>query len=168
MATKKTSKAKKVVKAPAKKAAAKRPPAKTVKAKSVKDEKNLRLTSTAASLTVNEVHRSLAWYRDILGFTPGERWENEGKLMGVEMNAGAASFMIGQDDWKKGRDRIKGVGVRFYCNTDQDIDRLAARIKANGGTLAQEPNDQPWGTRELSIDDPDGYKITIAKELKKR
>jgi uncharacterized glyoxalase superfamily protein PhnB len=72
--------------------------------------------------------------------------------------------MIGQDDWKKGRDRIKGVGVRFYCSTDQDIDRLAARIKAQGGTLAQEPKDQPWGTRDLSIDDPDGYKITIANE----
>jgi len=168
MAAKKTSKAKKVAKAPAKKAAAKRAPAKTVKAKSVKDEKTLRLTSTAASLTVNDVHKSLAWYRDVLGFTPGERWENEGKLMGVEMNAGAASFMIGQDDWKKGRDRVKGVGVRFYCNTDQDIDRLATRIKANGGTLTGEPKDQPWGSRELSIDDPDGYKITIAKEQKKR
>jgi uncharacterized glyoxalase superfamily protein PhnB len=84
------------------------------------------------------------------------------------MNAGAVTFMIGQDDWKKGRDRIKGVGVRLYCNTDQDIDRLAARIKANGGTLTQEPKDQPWGSRELSIDDPDGYKISIAKELKKR
>jgi len=168
MAAKKTSKAKKAAKAPAKKAAAKRAPAKTVKTKSVKDEKNLRLTSTAASLTVNDVHKSLAWYRDVLGFTPGERWENEGKLLGIEMNAGTASFMIGQDDWKKGRDRVKGVGVRFYCNTDQDIDRLAAKIKANGGTLTDEPKDQPWGSRELSIDDPDGYKITIAKELKRR
>jgi lactoylglutathione lyase len=156
MAAKKTSKAKKADKVPAKKAA--------VKAKSGKDEKTLRLTSATPSLTVNDVHKSLAWYRDVLGFTPGERWEHEGKLLGVEMNAGAASFMIGQDDWKKGRDRIKGVGVRIYCNTDQDIDRIAARIKANGGTLTQEPKDQPWGSRELSIDDPDGYKITIAKE----
>jgi lactoylglutathione lyase len=143
----------------------KKTPAK--KAKSGKDA-NLRLTSAGPSLTVNDVHKSLAWYRDVLGLTVGERWENDGKLMGVELNAGDVLFMIGQDDWKKGRDRIKGVGVRLYCETDQDIDRLAARIKANGGTLAQEPKDQPWGTRDLSIDDPDGYKITIAKEIKKR
>ncbi|HXH40099.1 MAG TPA: VOC family protein [Thermoanaerobaculia bacterium] len=166
MAAKKTSKAKKAAKAPAK-AATKLAPAKSVKTKSGKDD-TLRLTSLGPSLTVNDVHKSLAWYRDILGFTPGERWEHEGKLLGVEMNAGGVFLMIGQDDWKKGRDRLKGVGVRFYCNTDQDIDRLAAKIKANGGTLAQEPADQPWGTRELSIDDPDGYKITIAKEAKKR
>jgi lactoylglutathione lyase len=159
MAAKKTTKTKK--------APAKRSSAKAAKAKSGKNEK-LRLTSVGPSLTVNDVEKSLAWYRDILGFSVGERWENDGKLMGVELSAGSVMFMIGQDDWKKGRDRVKGVGVRFYCETDQDIDRLAARIKANGGTLAQEPKDQPWGTRDLGIDDPDGYKITIAREIKKR
>lgn len=163
MATKKTTK---TTKAPAK-AAAKRPSAAAAKAKSGKNEK-LRLTSVSPSLTVNDIDKSLAWYRDVLGFTVENRWENDGKLMGAEMKAGNVLFMIGQDDWKKGRDRAKGVGVRIYCETDQDIDRLAARIKANGGTLAQEPKDQPWGMRDLAVDDPDGYKITIAKELKKR
>ncbi|HEX9460880.1 MAG TPA: VOC family protein [Thermoanaerobaculia bacterium] len=147
MATKKTTKAKK----PAKKA-----------------DNTLRLTSASPSFTVNDIEKSMAWYRDILGFTVGERWEDGGKLLGAEMAAGDVSFMIGQDDWKKGRDRIKGVGVRLYCTTDQDIDRLAARIKANGGTLAQEPRDTQWGTRALAVDDPDGYKITIAKETRKR
>ncbi len=163
MAAKKTSKSKKATA----KSATKRSSAKAAKAKSGKNE-NLRLTSASPSLTVNDIQKSMAWYRDVLGFTLGERWENDGKLMGVELNAGSVMFMIGQDDWKKGRDRVKGVGVRLYCETDQDIDRLAARIKANGGTLAQEPKDQPWGTRDLSIDDPDGYKITIARERKKR
>ncbi len=157
MATKKTTKAK----APAK-AATKRPAAKKAKG----DDK-LRLTSASPSFTVNDVEKSMAWYRDVLGLTVSERWEDGGKLMGVEMAAGDVSFMIGQDDWKKGRDRVKGVGVRLYCTTDQDIDKLAARIKANGGTL-EGPRDTQWGTRELAVDDPDGYKITIAKEIKKR
>ncbi|HXA19618.1 MAG TPA: VOC family protein [Thermoanaerobaculia bacterium] len=158
MATKKTTKAK----APAK-AATKRPAA-----KKAKSDGKLRLTSASPSFTVNDIEKSMVWYRDVLGFTIGERWEDGGKLLGAEMAAGDVSFMIGQDDWKKGRDRVKGVGVRMYCTTDQDIDKLAARIKANGGTLAQEPKDTQWGTRELSIDDPDGYKITIAKEIKRR
>jgi catechol 2,3-dioxygenase-like lactoylglutathione lyase family enzyme len=41
------------------------------------------------------------------------------------------------------------------------VDRLAARIKAQGGTLSQEPRDE-WGTRALAVEDPDGFKITIA------
>jgi uncharacterized glyoxalase superfamily protein PhnB len=162
MAAKKTTKTKK---APAK--TTKRSSAKAAKAKTGKNE-GLRLASVSPGLTVNDIEKSLAWYCDVLGFTVDQRWESDGKLMGAEVKAGSVVFMIGQDDWKKGRDRVKGAGVRIYCDTDQDIDRLAARIKANGGTLAQEPKDQPWGMRDLAIDDPDGYKITIARDLKKR
>src|ERR1700681_747267 len=109
MATKKTTKAK----APGK-AATKRPAAKKAKA-----DNKPRLTSASPSFTVNDIEKSMAWYRDVLGFTVGERWEDGGKLLGAEMAAGDVSFMIGQDDWKKGRDRVKGIGVRMYCTTDQ-------------------------------------------------
>jgi len=77
-------------------------------------------------------------------------------------------LMIGQDDWQKGRDRRKGEGFRIYCGTKQDVDALAAAIKARGGMLDTEPTDQPWGSRDFSISDPDGFKITIGKETRKR
>src|SRR6185369_15069247 len=63
---------------------------------------SLRLRAAAPSLTVNDVHKSLAWYCDVLGFTAGERWEQDGKLAGVELVAGSVTFYIAQDDWKKG------------------------------------------------------------------
>jgi uncharacterized glyoxalase superfamily protein PhnB len=72
--------------------------------------------------------------------------------------------MLAQDDWKKGRDRAKGEGFRLFCQTTQDVDRLADQIKARGGTLAQEPTDEPWGARVLSVVDLDGFKITIFKK----
>jgi uncharacterized glyoxalase superfamily protein PhnB len=113
---------------------------------------------------VNDVEKSLAWYRDVLGFVVQKRWENQGKLEGVEMLAGRVLFMIGQDDWKKGRDRVKGEGFRLYCETEQDVDHLAQQIKARGGTLLQEPRDEPWGARALAVEDPDGFKITISRD----
>lgn len=125
----------------------------------------LVLTTSSPSFTVNDVDRSLAWYLDVLGFTIGDKWEHDGKLMGAEILAGKTKFWIGQDDWKKGRDRVKGVGVRIYCTTTNDIDALAKRIKSKGGTLADEPRDE-WGMRHLTVDDPDGFKITISKSLK--
>jgi len=124
----------------------------------------LRICSVAPSFTVNDIEKSVAWYRDVLGFIVKERWEREGKLAGVELAAGGVSFMFSQDDWKKGRNRAKGEGFRVYCTTVQDVDRLAERIKIGGGTLLQEPRDQPWGARDLAVADPDGFKITIAKE----
>ena len=126
----------------------------------------LSLRSAAPSFTVNDAERSVAWYRDVLGFVVGERWEHEGKFLGAEMSAGPVSFMLGQDDWKKGRDRVKGEGVRIYCTTNQNVDQLADQIKARGGTLAYEPRDE-YGMRQFSIVDPDGYKITIAADLKR-
>jgi uncharacterized glyoxalase superfamily protein PhnB len=125
--------------------------------------KGLTLSSVAPSFTVGDLAKSIAWYQDVLGCVVKDRWEWDGKLMGVEMRAGAVLFMLGQDDWKKGRDRVKGEGFRLYCETTQDVDRLADQIKARGGTLAQEPKDESWGARVFSVEDPDGFKITISK-----
>ncbi len=135
----------------------------TTREESGKATQGLNLTSGGPSLTVNDIEKSLAWYRDVLGFSVGERWEQEGKLGGVELIAGQVSFWLSQDDWKKGRDRVKGEGFRMHCETDQDVDRIAERIKAKGGRLTQEPKDEPWGGRDFAVVDPDGFKITISK-----
>ena len=126
--------------------------------------KGLALVSVAPSYTVDNIGRSLAWYRDVMGFAVGKRWEEKGELLGVELQAGPVVFMIGQDDWNKGRHRVKGAGFRIYCDTAQDVDQLADGIKARGGTLQQEPRDEEWGGRAFTVQDPDGFKITISKE----
>jgi catechol 2,3-dioxygenase-like lactoylglutathione lyase family enzyme len=115
----------------------------------------------APSLTVNDAAASLAWYCDVLGFKVKQRWERDGVLQGGELSAGPVRLYVGQDDWQKGRDRVKGEGFRLYFETTQDVDRLAASIKARGGTLASEPKDE-YGTRSFGVHDPTGYKITIA------
>jgi uncharacterized glyoxalase superfamily protein PhnB len=131
-------------------------------------QKGFALRTVAPSFTVDDIERSLTWYRDVMGFAVKDRWEEDGKLMGLELTAGPIVFMIGQDDWKKGRDRVKGEGFRLYCQTDQDVDQLANGIKARGGagSLAQEPRDEVWGARAFTVVDPDGYKITISTPIK--
>jgi len=123
----------------------------------------LALSSASPSFTVNDLDKSLGWYRDVLGFEVEETWKDEadGKVVGVSLKAGNVSFMIGQDDWKKGRDRKKGEGFRLYCETKKSVDDLARQIEAKGGQLDSPPTDQPWGTRDITLTDPDGFKITI-------
>ena len=67
-------------------------------------------------------------------------------------------------DWKKGRDRQKGVGMRVFINTAQDIDALAAEVKAAGVALDQEPHDTPWRSRAFEVTEPSRFKLTIARE----
>lgn len=164
MPTKK--KKKKKAKPAARKAASKPASKKAVDRRSHAGPENLRLRATTPSFTVDDIEKSLAFYRDVLGFHVKERWMHEGKLAGVEMVAGVVGFFLGQDDWKKGRDRAKGEGFRVYCTTVQDVDELAALVKARGGRLLEEPKTQSWGTREFAVADPDGFKITIASATK--
>lgn len=125
---------------------------------------SLRLRSLAVSLTVNDLAKSIAWYRDVLRFTVGERWEDAGHLLGVQLKAGSCDLMLNQDDFAKGRDRTKGDGLRIWLSTAQDIDALAAGITARGGRLDYAPKDMPWGDRAFAITDPDGFKLTVVQE----
>ena len=155
---------KKAARKPAKKLAVARKPPQT-EFKTRQEPESLRLRSAGPSFTVSDIEKSLAFYRDVLGFTLKERWEQDGVLHGVEMVAGSVTFWLGQDDWKKGRDRAKGQGFRMYCGTSQDVDVLAERIKAAGGTLTEEPTSRPWGGRDFALLDPDGFAITIASGM---
>ncbi len=128
----------------------------------------LALTDVTPSITVNDLEKSIAWYRDVVGFAVEERFERDGKLVGAQLRAGDVVFLLGQDDWQKGRDRRKGEGLRLYALTAGDLDGLAKRIQARGGVLDQPPTDQPWGMRDFALTDPDGFKITVAKITKKR
>jgi lactoylglutathione lyase len=124
----------------------------------------LRLRSVTPGFTVANLEKSIRFYTDVLGFIVSERWNDGDVLRGVMLKAGVCELGLSQDDWKRGRERRKGEGVRVWCETQQDIDGFAARIKDEGFTLTEEPKDQPWGGRALSLDDPDGFHLTFFRE----
>lgn len=127
----------------------------------------LRLRSIAPSFTVNDLDASVAFYTGALGFFVSERWTNaEGRVTGVMLKAGGCEIGLSQDDWAKGRERQKGVGMRLWCETIQDVDALAARVASLGFALTEEPTEE-MGMRHFSVNDPDGFQITIFREIRK-
>lgn len=121
--------------------------------------------SLSASITVNDIIASMNWYRDALGFTVDQQNERDGKLRSVRLVGGAVRILLNQEDGAKGLDRVKGQGMSFYITTEQSVDELAERIKSHGAKLDVEPADMPWGVRMISLRDPDGFKLVIAKPL---
>lgn len=116
--------------------------------------------SVMPSLTVDNLQRSLDFFVG-LGFRFEDRWEDKGVLLGVMLRAGDARLGLSQDDGKKGRDRITGVGMRLYIEADDDIDEVA-RAKHAGVALTTEPHDTEWGARAFDVKDPSGFVLTIA------
>src|SRR5689334_24260077 len=114
------------------------------------------------SLTVKELQKSLAWYRDVMGFTVDQQYEREGQLRAVALKAGEIRILLNQDDGKRGWDRVKGEGFSFQFTTDQEIDGIASRIRSAGGKLETEPADMPWGVRSFRMVDPDGYRFAVS------
>jgi len=123
----------------------------------------LQITAIIPSITVDDLQRSITFY-EALGFAIDERWEEGGKLLGVMLRAGTTQIGLSQDDWQKGRDRKKGIGMRLTMSTTQKVDEIAARAKAAGIQLKSEPHDTEWKTRAFEISDPSGFLLTIFSE----
>lgn len=119
-------------------------------------------STLGASLTVKDLRKSLAWYRDVVGFTVDREHERDGQLRAVSLRAGAVRILINQDDGAKGLDRVKGEGFSLQFTVVGSVDDVANRIKQCGGTLDSEPADMPWGPRVFRVRDPDGFRLVIS------
>ena len=123
----------------------------------------LQIGTVMPSLTVDDLQKSIKFY-EALGFIIDDRWEDNDTLVGVMMRAGSTQLGLNQDDWKKGRDRQKGIGMRLYMTTTQNVDEIAARAKKAGVPLKTEPHDTEWKSRAFEVADPTGFLLTISSE----
>jgi predicted enzyme related to lactoylglutathione lyase len=121
----------------------------------------LRAESLDASLTVSDLQRSIAWYRDVFGFTVEREHQRDERLMAVSLRAGSIRILLSQDNGARGADRARGEGFSRRLTTGQDIDAIASGIKARGGTLEMEPTDM-LGVRAFRLRDPDGFRFTVS------
>lgn len=122
-------------------------------------------------LTVSDLEASSEWYQQVLGFKhiftmPGPggmpalvhlRWVKYADLLIAKPRAGQE--LPGP----------KGVGVSLSFNMsgrfDGSVDALAAQARAKGANIASGPLDQPWNVRELTVLDPDGYRLVFTAPL---
>ncbi len=59
-----------------------------------------------------------------------------------------------------GEERL-GLGVNIYLNIDGDIDEYYDELKKKGIKMAVDIKDEPYGIRDFTVEDVDGYKLTF-------
>ena len=111
----------------------------------------LQISGIIPNITVDDLPKSITFY-EALGFVIDERWEENGTLLGVMLRAGKSQIGLSQDDWKKGRDRNKGIGMRLSMVTSQNVDEIARRAKDAGIQLQMEPHDTEWNSRAFEVE----------------
>jgi len=127
----------------------------------------INATNLGCSLTCKDLEASIRFYCNAIGFAVGQTFEHEGKVVAAVVGAGDCRIVLNQDDGKLGWDRIKGQGFYLQINVAgaADVDAAAARIKAAGGALIDEPADRSWGVRMFQFKDLDGFKLGVSTPL---
>jgi catechol 2,3-dioxygenase-like lactoylglutathione lyase family enzyme len=107
-----------------------------------------------------DVEKSAAFYEGMLGL---RRQSTDGDItlsLPTKGNPEGAWLLLHR--------RHEGMDVTPHelgTFTVDDVDGLVERLRSAGYQIMSEPTDQPWGVREASVTDPDGYGLTLSQPL---
>ncbi|MEO7674582.1 MAG: VOC family protein [Pyrinomonadaceae bacterium] len=128
------------------------------KASMINTKTSPRLTSLAPQFLVDDLDRSIAYYRDTFGFDFGEPWEGFyaiGLRDGLELHLKTAPKDTEEQDRKHQNEHLDAaVGV-------DGIETFYEQCVAKGTKIIKPLRSTDWGTKDFYIEDPDGYIISF-------
>ena len=108
-------------------------------------------------LYVSDLDRSKAFYKDVMGWTLNTDTPEVGGF------AFGNSYLVIRGDDRDAADRRFAGGQHVAVMVD-DVDAEHRRLLAAGAQVG-DVADQPWGERNFSLSDPDGYEWVIAQPV---
>jgi catechol 2,3-dioxygenase-like lactoylglutathione lyase family enzyme len=112
-------------------------------------------------LNVQDVSRSLAFWRDVLGFEVVSTWDSEGRMAWARLRNGAISVMLngrgGAPAHRTARERYTDAVLYFGVD---DVHALVRDLRSKGVEV-EDPESQEYGLDEVVIRDPDGYDLAF-------
>ena len=121
----------------------------------------LSLRLDGFTLPVADVGRSVAFYRDVLGFAVEQHHGNAFALLRLgEVTLGLLPESARPDSPKKfAPEQRRTIELEF---TTDDLDSVYETLRARGVVFRGPPTDKPW-ERSAQAVDPDGYTIEFAQ-----
>lgn len=119
-----------------------------------------QMTRVQCVLAVPDLNKSVAFYRDRLGFTLDftvEGW--------AFLSRGQFRLMLGECPDAMPADETGDHSYFAYVTVD-GVDELHEEFQKNGVSVIQEPVDEPWGMREFGVRTPDGHRIRFGQQIK--
>ena len=130
---------------------------------------DLTIKKMVPLLTVHDVRRSIAFYRDVLGFELTGQYPDPSDDPGfATFRKGSTEIMMNSDtDSSKRTDatdiqRSQHVGFHFWT---EDVEGLRASLQEHDVNVG-DIKVQYFGMKQLSVKDPDGYGLVFQEEEK--
>lgn len=118
------------------------------------------------SIFVSDLHRMVAFYRDVLGFKidwngegPYAEFQNEGIRFSMYERALLPELLGQAPSYPDGLNGTFELAIDLP--TFADADREFARVVEAGAQPIYAPRDEPWGMHSSMIADPEGNMIEI-------
>jgi len=111
-------------------------------------------------LAVTDVERSSRWYQETLGFADvfTMRGRDGTSLLAHLRWCTFADLLLTPSRTPVEGQRGLGIALNFATTS---ADEIAERARAAGATIVDGPTDRPWNARDVTIADPDGYRLTF-------
>jgi catechol 2,3-dioxygenase-like lactoylglutathione lyase family enzyme len=118
-----------------------------------------KLTFNHAMVYAKDVARSMAFYRDMMGFKLIEDFRYEGIPVYARLRAPGGDGTIAVHQAGPGAS-IASDGVRLYFEV-RELDDFCHKLQKKGFYITQMPRMMPWGWRHAYLNDPDGHEISL-------
>lgn len=130
----------------------------------------MKFNKVTPNLIVRDMEKSIAFYREVLGFTVSQTVPDKAPFIFAWMKSGEADIFLnihqkpseGRPDLYSGKE-IGGT-MSLYIAMD-GVEELAKSVQAHGVKLTIPLHMEFYGMKEFAILDPDGYLLIFAERV---
>ncbi len=124
------------------------------------------------TLAVRNMKETIEFYKNSLEFEMGLVFPDANNPGYAELSKdGMVLMFISAKDCKISSEEKLGVGVNLYMQIDGDIDEYYQELKRRRVKIAVDIADEPYGIRDFTVEDINGYQLTfnqLSKTVKNR
>jgi uncharacterized glyoxalase superfamily protein PhnB len=114
------------------------------------------------TLAVRDMKETIDFYKNILGFKMGMAFPDANNPEYADLSRdGMVIMFVPINNLGISSEGKLGIGVTMYLQIDGDIDGYYTELKQKGIKFAVDIKDEPYGIRDFTIEDTNGYRLTF-------
>ena len=117
-------------------------------------------------MAIRNMQNAIDFYKDILGFKVGLVVPTEEGIeyADVSKDGMVLMFVPTKNVGLSGTETL-GIGVNMYLEIEGNLDEYYTRLNGKGVTIVADIKDEPFGIRDFTIADIDGYQLTFNQRI---